>query len=100
MSKEKDNIKIKMLYYNNKKSFGRYIVLLSNNEIWSLGKISMEDMRLLGKIGNDKLGYIKSMKEVPEKGEKLTLKNTPKMIKVWITAYNDYMHKKKEEDVK
>ena len=40
------------------------------------------------------------MKEVPEKGEKLTLKNIPKMIKVWITAYNNYMHKKEEEDVK
>ena len=59
MSKEKDNIKIKMLYYSNKTSFGRYVVLLSNNEIWSLEKISMEDIRLLGKIGNDKLGYIK-----------------------------------------
>ena len=100
MSKEKDNIKIKMLYYSNKTSFGRYVVLLSKNEIGSRGKMSMEVMRLLGKIGNDKLGYIKSMKEVPEKGEKLTLKNTPKMIKVWITAYNDYMYKKKEEDVK
>ena len=91
MNKEKSDVKIKKIYDNKGKSFDRYIVLLDNNEIWSIGEVSKDFEEYLGTVGNPETG-ISSIKDVHDKGKKMSLENIPQEIKYWLKRYNDLIN--------
>ena len=96
MNKEKSNIKIKKMYDNKGKSFDRYIVLLDNNEVWSLGAVPKDFEEYLGTIGNPET-EINSIKDVHNKGRKIPLKNIPPEIKDWLKKYNKIINEDDEK---
>ena len=91
MNKEKSDVKIKKIYDNKGKSFDRYIVLLDNNEIWSIGEVPKDFEEYLGTVGNPETG-ISSIKDIHDKGKKLSLENIPPEIKDWLKRYNDLIN--------
>ena len=76
MNKEKSNVKIKCIYGKSKET-NTYIVLLDNNEVWSLANIPDEFSEYLGTLGID----IKSIKDVDDREKKMPLKKISTRIK-------------------
>ncbi len=89
-NKEKSNVKIKAIYDNLGKTFDRYIVWLDNNEVWSLGAVPKDFEEYIGTVGNPDTG-ISSIKDIHDKGRKLSLNDIPSEIKEWINRYNKFI---------
>lgn len=87
MAKAKNNIKILHIYDNGENGFAKYLVILSNDEIWSIGKSPMNIAMYLGKIGKD----YKDEKSLHNKGKNITDKKIPKEINQWLSEYIRYM---------
>jgi hypothetical protein len=93
MNKEKSNVKIKCIYGKSKET-NTYIVLLDNNEVWSLANIPDEFSEYLGTLGID----IKSIKDVDDREKKMPLKKISTRIKGWLKSYNKIIDDDNDEN--